>query len=564
MIKKFLGQTLKEKLVFWLGLTINTIGGTLTLLIPLLIRKLIDKGFNIRIIILIVLLGIVSTILISVSSYILFSFSEKQIKNLRDKLIKNLMYKHISFYDHNNSSRLSSRIINDTENLRNFLANNIPEFINGIIVIIGGSLMLFLLDWKLAIVILVGLIMLVLILNPLSQINGKYIKKRQLTLSYLSAFLTESFQQIRIIKSNQSESHSIDASKNYTFNLFKISKKSSFIDSLITPLVFFTLSSILIIIFTYGGIRVSQNSISTGTLISFFIYLIQLLTPISKVGNFFNNLAKTKGSIEEVMKVFNIKNEKNTKGTKISDIDSLILNNVYFSYNQSNKLTLSNISMELQKGQKISIVGPSGSGKSTLIALIEHFYSCEKGEILINNINIDDIDLKDLRKQITLITQDNTLLTGSIYENLVSGLKDVPKNEEIVKSLKYANIYNEIKSKDNDITLFSDIGEKGANLSEGQKQRIQIAKAFLRNSSIIIFDEATSNLDSNSEKIIMDYLNKIRKDKIIINIAHQLSSIIDSDYIYFIEKGEITGKGKHHELINKHNEYRNFIFYQQI
>ncbi|MDS4004860.1 ABC transporter ATP-binding protein [Staphylococcus capitis] len=562
MLKGYLKNTKKESLLFIFAITLNVLGSFLTLTIPLLIRNIIDEKIRFITIMIILSVGIVATLFLSLSSYMLFTFSERKIKKLRNILTDKLLHSKILFFDKNNSSRLSSRIINDTENLRDFFANNIPDFITGLMMVIGGSIMLFLLDWKLAFVILIGLFSLIIILNPFSSINSKYTKKKQSFLSILSGELTETFQQIRIIKSNQSEKITSKNISQLTNNVFKIAKKSSFIDALINPIVFAVLFTVLLVIFTYGGIRVANNTISTGTLISFFIYLIQLLTPISQVGNFFNNYAKAKGSTEEITNILKLEKESDEGKNNIKNVNNLIFNNIFFSYNSDNFSVLSKLNLSFQKGQKTSIVGPSGSGKSTIIQLIERFYTPQIGQISSNDLNIQKLNLENWREKIALITQDNSLFTGTIYDNLISGLKKIPTNNEIMNSLKKAHIYEEIMQKKEGLKFF--VGEKGSNLSEGQKQRVQIARAFLKNSEIFIFDEATSNLDSKSEKVIMDNLNKNKEKIILIIIAHRLSTIQDSDYIYFIENGTVTGEGSHQHLLKTHYGYKNFISNQTI
>lgn len=562
MLKGYLKNTKKESLLFIFAITLNVLGSFLTLTIPLLIRNIIDEKIRFITIMIILSVGIVATLFLSLSSYMLFTFSERKIKQLRNILTDKLLHSKILFFDKNNSSRLSSRIINDTENLRDFFANNIPDFITGLMMVIGGSIMLFLLDWKLAFVILIGLFSLIIILNPFSSINSKYTKKKQSFLSILSGELTETFQQIRIIKSNQSEKITSKNISQLTNNVFKIAKKSSFIDALINPIVFAVLFTVLLVIFTYGGIRVANNTISTGTLISFFIYLIQLLTPISQVGNFFNNYAKAKGSTEEITNILKLEKESDEGKNNIKNVNNLIFNNIFFSYNSDNFSVLSKLNLSFQKGQKTSIVGPSGSGKSTIIQLIERFYTPQIGQISSNDLNIQKLNLENWREKIALITQDNSLFTGTIYDNLISGLKKIPTNNEIMNSLKKAHIYEEIMQKKEGLKFF--VGEKGSNLSEGQKQRVQIARAFLKNSEIFIFDEATSNLDSKSEKVIMDNLNKNKEKIILIIIAHRLSTIQDSDYIYFIENGTVTGEGSHQHLLKTHYGYKNFISNQTI
>lgn len=274
--------------------------------------------------------------------------------------------------------------------------------------------------------------------------------------------------------------------------------------------------------------------------------------------NFFMQIQKAAGATERITQILDEKEEEKREGKSVS-IDNLPIKfeNVNFSY-QENKEVIKQISFITHPGEKIAFAGPSGGGKSTLFALLEQFYTPDSGGIYVGDIPISEISLQSWRSQIGYVSQENAMMSGTIKENLCYGLPDTeqPTEERLweVLEMAYAKTFIEqLPSK-----LEEEIGERGAKLSGGQRQRINIARAFLRDPKILMMDEATASLDSQSEKIVSQALNKLMKGRTTFVIAHRLSTIVDADKILFIEEGKLTGMGSHEELYEKHTLYQLF------
>ncbi len=552
-----------DVLIFILGIIISIMSGLIALLIPLQIRQFIDipnDGLFNRTTFFIAGLFIIQAMLSGIATYLLIKYGENQVKAYRTFIFRSIINSKVNYYDDKKSGELASRIVNDTSIIRNFITNSLVDFTSGLVIIVGAVIMLFLLDWRLSLVMFLLLPLMILIISPLSNFSGKYGKKVQDYLSELTGFITESIQQIRLIKTSTAEKDRLTNAEKLFKDVYVVSIKSGLIDSIAKPLVFLTLFSIVTIIFGYGGQRVTTGTLTVGTLVTFLVYLFQLLTPLSQLGQFFTQLSKVKGATMELNALAELEPEK--KDGKITDISnkSLSIKNVSFSY--GDKKVLKEVSIDIPANHKIAIVGPSGSGKTTIVNLLERLYEVSEGKISIEQDNINDIALNNWRQQTALVSQDISLLSGTIYDNLIFGLHSIPSENDIDNALIAASLKEEIDNFESGLQTV--VGERGMRLSGGQRQRLQIARAFLRNPKLLILDEATSNLDSNSEESIITALRNITKNKTTIAIAHRLSTIIDADKIYFLEKGVITGEGTHKELLIKHSVYASYVEEQML
>lgn len=309
----------------------------------------------------------------------------------------------------------------------------------------------------------------------------------------------------------------------------------------------------VVIIFAYGGVRVAEGSLTVGTLISFLIYLFQLLNPVSNIASFFSGKAKAEGALNYLKELTAVTPE-NPTGDKASS-GELALSHLSFSYDQ--EIILDDISMTFPQGKKIALVGPSGAGKSTIVHLLERFYPLSTGTLTLNKKDSRLIALKDWREKFALVSQDNQLLAGTIAENLQLGLPVPASDDQLFAALKVAYLEKEVKALPDGLQTI--IGENGVKLSGGQKQRLQLARAYLRKPEFLILDEATANLDSDSEQYIQKSLASVMVGKTTIAIAHRLATIIDADIIYFLENHHVTGQGTHQELLSTHPSYARFV-----
>lgn len=308
----------------------------------------------------------------------------------------------------------------------------------------------------------------------------------------------------------------------------------------------------------YGGIRVAEGTMSTGSLVAFLLYLFQIIMPMTGFALFFTELQKAKGATERIIEILDLPLEEGQEGLAIDIANkTLRISNASFSYEQGEPV-LKNLSFEAKPGEMIAFAGPSGGGKTTVFGLIERFYEPQAGTITIGETPINELSMLAWRSQIGYVSQESAMMGGTIRENLVYGLPEASgiSDEELwnVAEMAYAKEFIQEFPEG----LDTQVGERGVKLSGGQRQRIAIARAFLRDPKILMMDEATASLDSQSESIVQQALSRLMEGRTTLVIAHRLSTIVDADQIVFIEKGEVTGIGTHEELSRMHGLYREF------
>lgn len=535
----------------------------LALLLPLILKGLIDGSSieNIGSKVFQSFLIFIGQALFSSIGYYLFSQSgEKKIAKIRKKVIEGLIYAEKSFFDKSQSGELTSAIVNDTSVIREFLITTFPNIILSLVMVLGSIIVLFSLDWNLSLLLFITLPCMMFIILPLSNISEKYSRRLQEEIGFLTGQLTEKIQEHELIKTNQAEKSVQDVLDNCIERVQNNSLKSDRVTSFETPFALLFIFATIAVMLTYGGYRVSAGYISVGTLVSFLIYLFQLLNPISNIANFVTVYSRSKGSSVALENLLAVPRETFEGGESISG-QELNFNHVYFEYDE-NRPVLKDITFSIFKGQKIAFVGPSGSGKSTIVRLLERFYKPLSGDILMEQSSIYDFNLKEWRGKIAWVSQNNAVLSGSIRDNLCLGLNRLVTDDELMKVLDLVSLGDEIRSMKEG--LDTEVGERGRLLSGGQSQRLQIARAYLKDAEILIFDEATANLDADSEYAIISSLYSVLKEKTVVIIAHRLSTVKDVDCIFFLEEGKITGSGTHKELLENHECYARFVQEQMI
>lgn len=562
-------KLIKLNKLFWLGLLYVLIGNTLNILAPLYIKELIDLNnifksphFLLLIFKLIIVL-LMQAILSSGGNFLISREGEKQILNIRRALEKHLISLPVQFYDNQNSGKLTSRVINDSELIKNFVTEIIPNFITSLLTVIGTFIVLFILDWKLTFLIFIIFPIDIIFMIPLGKFEEKIVINTQNSLSDLSSITTESFRNIQAIKLNCAETNILTKFSNKLYKLYKLSVKSDTVYAILSPIQNLISFVLIVLVLFYGGYRVQTGTLTVGVLTSFLIYFFQIVSPVNVIMTFYPNCKQINGAVEKIDAIFEEQTEKyinNKLRPTAKQYCDLEINNLSFAYEK--KEVLKNINMKFPAKQKISIVGPSGAGKTTLIKLITRLYDPLFGTISINGINSKDFDLVDWRSLFGVVSQENYIISGTIYDNLIFGLNNAPADQEIKKALLVANLTTFIDSLNQGI--YTVVGEQGIKLSGGQRQKIQVARAYLKKPTFFILDEATSNLDADSEADITQALKLVMHGKTIITIAHRLSTVVDSDIIYFLDNNKIIAEGSHNELLAKVPKYRSFVKKQMI
>src|SRR5699024_9930556 len=387
----------------------------------------------------------------------------------------------------------------------------------------------------------------VFIMIPLGDNMKRVSRGLQDETAIFTGSIQQTLSEIRLMKASTAESVEEKQGLSGIHKILRFGLKEAKIVSLISPIMYLVMTAVIVGVIGYGGVRVVEGSMSTGSLVAFLLYLFQIIMPVTTFTMFFTQLQKATAATTRIIEILELPQEIGQIGIEkdISDKPIRVLN-ISFSYHKDEPF-LKNISFVAKPGEKIALVGPSGGGKTTLFSLIERYYEPNSGDINIGNNPIKDLSLKSWRSQIGYVSQENSMITGTIRDNLLYGLsrkKDTP-DEVLWKVIKMA--YSEQFILDFPEGLDTKVGERGMNLSVGQKQRINIARAFLQDPKILLMDEATASLDSQSEQIVQEAVKQLMTGRTTFVIAHRLSTILDVDKIIFIEKGEITGSGSHQD-----------------
>lgn len=532
-----------SRLITGAAILLSIISTICSLAIPLIIRNVIDSFSYADIkrndFILFGVLLILQLLFSYVSSLILAFQGEKIVADTRCLIWNKLLKLKIGYFQKMSPGEMTSYLISDSVSIKNLVTVQIPTFLNSCIVLV------------------VPLIALVTI--PIGKRLSSLSRKNQDELAKLTGFSNQILGEIKLVKSTNSEGFEVDRGNQKIANLFNSGFAVSKLQSIVTPIVLLLLMISFSGVLAFGQYRVAQEALTSGTLMAFLLYMFQLINPLSNMASFFNAVQTTNGAVQRILEILNYEVEEYEEDSMLStlNIESLTFSNVTFKYQNDSDPVLSKISFQAKKGQKIAIVGPSGAGKTTILSLIERFYLPESGRIFTQEGDINAVSLQTWRNNISYVSQDTPVVSGTLYENLTYGIGREITTEECREALKLTNLSTMLS--DNIYDLQKEIDERGKNLSGGEKQRVAIARTFLKGAPILIFDEATANLDADSEKVIQNAIKRISKDKITIIIAHRLSTIVDSDEIIFIEEGRVTGTGKHFDLMESHNVYKRYV-----
>lgn len=564
-MKPFLRLIYSTNISKW-SIAAGLVGSILTMLvnlsIPLLTRELVDgfsiEAISVTLIVVIFAVFILQAVIDGLSTYILAAVGQKIVARLREKMWFKLIRLPVSYFDKTPSGQSVSRVVNDTGIVKDLISNHFPQFITGIITIIGAVVILLIMDWKMTLLMLIAVPVTFLVMMPLGSRMAKISKGLQDETANFTGDIQQTLGEIRLMKSSTAEYIEEKQGKDGIDKLYRFGLKEAKVFALIGPLIYTVMMLVIVAIIGYGGIRVADGTMSTGSLVAFLLYLFQIIFPITSFAMFFTELQKAKGATERIIEILDIEEENGQEGLSKDITDkTLYIEDLSFSYEEGDPV-LENITFEARPGEMIAFAGPSGGGKTTLFGMIERYYEPTNGEIRVGKISIRDLSLRSWRSQIGYVSQESAMMAGTIRENLTYGLENAETISDerlwIVAEMAYADTF--IRSFQEG--LDTEVGERGVKLSGGQRQRINIARAFLRNPTILMLDEATASLDSQSEHAVQEALSRLMKGRTTFVIAHRLSTIVDADQIIFIEKGRITGSGTHQELLSEHELYQKF------
>lgn len=554
-----------KKSLFIIGLLLSLVTSGASLIVPQLTKGLVDTSglskIDGKMLAVLILAFIIQLGFGTIGGYILRFVGESSVKTLREKLWAHLLKLPVDYFDDHKSGESSSRLVNDTSVIKDLITSQFPNFITGAIQLVGSMIILFFMDWKMAALMFSIVPIIVLILLPIGRIMSRLGRKLQAATADFNADASEKLSEVRLIKSSNGEQFEKQTGGNLINKIFKVGIKDAKVEAVLQPIMTTVMLGIFVGILGYGAVRIQQGTLTSGSLVAFLLYLFNIITPVASFATFFSQVQKAMGSTERIQEILNTEPE-NTQG-KVLDVEGQTINaqHLDFSYDPKHPI-LQDVSFEAKPNTVIAFAGPSGGGKSTIFSLLERFYQPDSGEIFIGKDNIKQIDLNNWRSQIGYVSQDSAVFAGSIRDNLQYGLDEKLSDEQLWHGLELAYAKEFVSNFPEQ--LDTPIGERGVKLSGGQKQRIAIARAFLRNPKILMLDEATASLDSESEEKVQRALDQLMVGRTTLVIAHRLSTIVDADQIYFIEHGQITGHGTHQQLMQGHKLYAQYVNEQMV
>ena len=566
ILKSFLKYYKPYKFILFIDLLCAGLSTICELVFPMIVRKItnytiyneVDSGiFNyiIKLIIIYIFLRLIDTCANYYMAYTGHVMGAKIETDMRRDIFKHLQKLPFSFYDEAKTGQIMSRITNDLFDITEFAHHCPEEFFIAFIKIIGAFIILLGINVKLTLLIFLLLpLMLTSIIVFRKKMKSAFAEAR-IQIGELNANLEDSISGIRVVKSFVNEK--VEEAKfdkgNQRFLSVK-QKAYKYMSSFQSVTRFFD-GIIYISVIVLGFIFIIKKEINAADLIAYLLFIQTLIASVRKIVEFTEQFQKGITGIERFSEIINepISISDSKDAISLSNVKGKIkYENVNFSYNKSLENVLTDINLDINQGENIAIVGPSGAGKSTLCNLIPRFYEVTKGNIYIDDINIKNIKLRSLRKNIGIVQQDVYLFNGTIFENILYG--DLDANEEkVIKAAEMAGAHDFITSLPQG--YHTNVGEKGVKLSGGQKQRISIARLFLKNPPILILDEATSSLDNESEQIVQQSLEKLSKNRTTLTIAHRLTTIKNADKIIVLTEDGISETGSHNELIEKKGVY---------
>lgn len=553
--------------LFLLGVILVTLEAICDLFQPAILAKIIDIGVQNKnlnyllnqsiIMIGITVLGAIFAVLRSIIST---NVSQRFARDLRSDLFKHINYYSLEDIDKITRASLITRLTNDVNQVQQFVNSLMRIIIKAPILCIGSFILAIKLNLELSIILFIGIVLIFIVIIINLKIGIPYFKKIQISLDNMNSNLRQYLENVRIVNLFNRLKYEKSKFEKVNNNLAKSTKKAMKVSSVFKPTITLISNIVIILILYLGNKLFISNKIEIGVIVAYINYMGRILTSLLMISHIFNIFIRAKASGDRIIEVFDMKVEKDQKAEVEFDIRGDIkFENVNFSYN-NHENTLKDISFEINDGEYIGIIGPTGSGKSTIINLIIKLYNIDQGIIKFNDKNIDNLNVKTLRKFIGIVPQKNILFNQSIADNIKFGNKNID-TEEIKNICKICDCDGFIESFEKGYD--ESIDEGGSNLSGGQRQRICIARALIRNPKVLILDDSFSAMDIKTEnKILKNIKTKLYKTTLIV-VSQKINSIINMDKIMVLDNGEIVGFDSHDKLIEKCQVYKE-IYNSQI
>ncbi|MEN9997936.1 MAG: hypothetical protein RI922_926 [Bacteroidota bacterium] len=492
--------------------------------------------------------------------------TENALRDIRKAAFSKLIYMPMDFFNQNKVGELTSRMSSDITQVQETLKTTIAEFFRQIVIIVGGIAFIFVFSWKLALIMLATVPVMAIVAVFFGRFIRKLSKKAQDQAAESNSIIEESLMGISNVKSFTNEVFLLGKYGKNIEEIRNLNVKSGIWRGLFVSFIIFCLFGAIVFII-WQGLLMTQGpnpELSSKDFFSFIMYTIMMGASIGSLPDLYASIQKTIGATENLMNIINEPSEQQLQKGKEKPVinGNVRFEQVNFAYPQRKDITvLNNISFTAKSNDTIALVGSSGSGKSTISALLLNYYTINSGKIFFDDVEIQDIDLHYLRSKMAIVPQEVILFAGTIRENISFGNPEATE-DQIIEAARQANALEFINSFPEG--LETQVGDRGIQLSGGQKQRIAIARAIIKNPTILILDEATSALDSESERLVQDALDKLMVGRTSFVIAHRLSTIKNASNILVIQNGNIVESGTHDELIKSNGIYTNLVELQGV
>ncbi|EST90104.1 ABC transporter ATP-binding/permease [Vagococcus lutrae LBD1] len=506
-----------------------------------------------RILMTVILLYVIAAVLGMIQQIIMTRVSQRTVYQLRKDLKNKMNVVPINYYDTHSNGDILSRAINDMDNIAATLQQSLTQLVTSIVTFIGILIMMLSISWQLTLVAFITVplsLIVVMIVAPKSQ---RFFSTQQKSLGLLNDQVEETYGGHTVVKSFNYEDRAIDVFEEQNKTLYEVGWKAQFISSMIMPLMNFIKNLGYVFVAVLGGVKVANGQMPLGDVQAFLQYTSQFSQPITQITNLMNTIQSTIASAERVFEVLD-EQEMSDEPSGIEPIETdakVMFDHVQFGYDQK-ELLMTDFNLAVKEGDMTAIVGPTGAGKTTIINLLERFYDVSGGSIKLEGTDIRDISRESLRSRFSMVLQDTWLFTGTIYDNIHYGNESATE-EEVYAAAKAAYADEFIRRLPHGYDTI--LNEEASNISQGQRQLITIARAFLANPEILILDEATSSVDTRTELLIQEAMSRLLKGRTSFVVAHRLSTIRDADTIIVMNQGEIVETGNHDELMAKEGFY---------
>jgi ATP-binding cassette subfamily B multidrug efflux pump len=514
----------------------------------------IDFGYIGTVLLLLLGLYVVSSVFTFIQQYVMAGVAQRTVYQLRKEVDEKLSRLPLKYFDGRTHGEILSRAVNDMDNISTTLQQNVTQLIMSAVQLIGVLVMMLTISWQLSLITLVTLPLSMVVVTSVAKRSQNYFRKQQRSLGELNGHIEEMYTGHKIVKAFGHEAKAIAEFDRLNEKLYDAGWKAQFVSGIIMPLMRFVGNIGYVFVAVVGGIMVTQRSISIGDVQAFIQYAQQFTQPITMLANIANVIQSTMASAERIFELLDEEEQVPEAADPVvieHPQGAVEFQHVQFGYSPDNIL-MKDMNINVKPGQMIAIVGPTGAGKTTLVNLLMRFYEVNGGQILIDGVDITQLRRGDLRRTFGMVLQDTWLFHGTIRDNIAYG-RDGATEEEIVRAARAAYADHFIRTLPEGYNTV--LNEDATNISQGQKQLLTIARAFLADPEILILDEATSSVDTRTEMQIQKAMTELMKGRTSFVIAHRLSTIRDADLILVMNHGTIIETGTHEELLAQNGFY---------